>query len=43
MNIREAICISGVNPPICSMPFCGNGHQNKYIDELSKFVKEYGI
>lgn len=39
MDIRKALRIAGVDSQLYSLPFGGNGHQNKYIDELSKIIK----
>lgn len=39
--VREAIDKADLSCPIYTLPFAGNGHQNKYIDELSKILKRH--
>lgn len=39
--VREAVNKSGCTPEILVLPFAGNGHQTKYIEQLSKIVSEY--
>lgn len=41
-DVLESVHFSGVNAQFYSLPFGGNGHQNKYIDELSEILKNHG-
>ncbi len=41
MDIRKSLRIAGVNPQLYSLPFGGNGHQNKYIEGLAEIVKKH--
>jgi len=43
-DVSKSLDLSGVNiEELYSLPFAGNGHQKKYIEELSKIVKKHGI
>ena len=37
----EAISLSGIEATYYQIPFAGNGHQNKYITELTAILKEH--
>jgi hypothetical protein len=39
--VRTAINKAGCSSKVFVLPFAGNGHQNKYIDQLSFILKEY--
>ena len=39
--VREAILKSGCNPEIYVLPFPGNGHQKKYIEQLSGIISKF--
>ncbi len=36
--VREAVARSGVDARVYTLPFPGNGHQNRFIDELQMIV-----
>jgi hypothetical protein len=40
MDVSKALDSSGVGSRLYSLPFGGNGHQNKYIEELYQIVKK---
>lgn len=42
-HVREAICKARLSCPIYTISFAGNGHQNKYINELSEILKKHLI
>jgi hypothetical protein len=39
--VKEAINIANIACPIYTLPFAGNGHQNKYIQELAIILKKH--
>ncbi len=39
--VRSAIIKSGIYATVYVLPFPGNGHQNKYISELTKVIKKH--
>lgn len=39
--VNKAISKSKVTPVVHTLPFPGNGHQNKYIKELSKLLRKH--
>ena len=41
--VREAIAQSGVNTTVYTIPFAGNGHQNKYMNELHKIIQQHFV
>ncbi len=39
--VKNAIGIAGLRCPVYSLPFPGNGHQNKFIKELSSVLENH--
>jgi len=40
-HVREAVRRSGKRPIIAVLPYAGNGHQVKYIKEMTKLIRKY--